>query len=305
MLENKIEFNQEICRAAINTFCDDDLFSNNDNRYEESFFDRRLRPKVLPHLDFSQPFDGMQLTYSSFAANRVLFAMNERDFLMLPEKFKKADLIDFQNFYSDQKASAAGIAMPFLEQYLYSFLQKSVLVSEDWSVGSVRAYCEKFILDSKRVSKSLAADAILQSNNAELAARDFLIQLAPDFLIESSPMARYSSGSFGKLSSELFTIIIDELGYGIFEKKHSTLFENTLKSVGLNPTPHYYWQCYLNGSLLLANYYNMITQNRRYFFRYIGAIFHAETMFIQLCGIWKDALEQILPNIDTAYLKEH
>ena len=25
MLENKIEFNQEICRATINTFCDDDL----------------------------------------------------------------------------------------------------------------------------------------------------------------------------------------------------------------------------------------------------------------------------------------
>jgi len=25
MLENKIEFNQEICCAAINTFCDDDL----------------------------------------------------------------------------------------------------------------------------------------------------------------------------------------------------------------------------------------------------------------------------------------
>lgn len=78
-----------------------------------------------------------------------------------------------------------------------------------------------------------------------------------------------------------------------------------MNSVGINSTPHHYWQYYLNGSLLLANYYNYITRNRRFFFRYIGAIYLAETGFITSCKIWRDALIKALPSLDVRYFDEH
>lgn len=112
-------------------------------------------------------------------------------------------------------------------------------------------------------------------------------------------------GIWEELGSNLFKIIIDELGYGVFSEKHSTLFENTLRSVGLKSQVQYYWQYYLNGSLFLANYYNMITRNKRHIFRYIGAIFLAETSFIKSCSIWRDALKEALPKIDVKYFDEH
>ena len=68
---------------------------------------------------------------------------------------------------------------------------------------------------------------------------------------------------------------------------------------------HRYWQYYLNGSLMLANYYNRITRNRKYIFRYIGAIYFAETGFLTSCRIWRDVLKAALPDLDTRYFDEH
>ncbi|MEN3794656.1 iron-containing redox enzyme family protein [Fulvimarina sp. MAC3] len=296
--------NHDLCRDAILGFCDLPLFHDNEHRYEERFFGRRLRPHVVKHLDFSKPVSMQELPeYTVFAANRILFAMNEVDFLMLPPENLNGP--DFADRYSDEKVAQAYIGMPYLEKYLFSFLDKEIVLSDDWNLRLVEEYFDNFIRESRAVESLPSADAILNSSHPEIAARDFLVQLSPDFLIESSPMARYASGNYGKLSSELFKIIIDELGYGDFQKKHSTLFEETMISAGLSPEPHKYWQYYLNGSLLLANYYNTITRNRRNIFRYIGAIFLAETGFVTSCAIWKNALRKALPNLDVRYFDEH
>lgn len=292
-------------RDAVLAFANSSLFYDDEHRYENEFFGRRLRPHVLKYLDFKTPagVDDL-LNYSAFAANRVLFAMNETDFLMLPTN-GPLNQASFSDFYDDERRAAAAVGIPFLEKYLFSFLQSEVQVSADWTIGRVEEYFTAYTQESRSVETLDSAQAILTSADPANIAKDWLVQLAPDFLIESSPMARYASGNFGKIGTNLFKIIIDELGYGVYEKKHSTLYQNTLRSVGLNDTPHHYWQYYLTSSLMLANYYNMITRNKRHIFRYIGAIFLAETGFITSCRIWRDALVSALPDIDVRYFNEH
>jgi hypothetical protein len=297
--------NHDLCRDAVLSFCDSSLFADNEHRYENSYFGHRLRPHVVKHLNFSKTLQTKELyTYEAFVANRILFAMNEHDFLMLPDT-EHWNEKDFLEFYSEDRAASAHVGMPYLERYLFSFLDDEIVLSNNWYIDSVVEYLTAYAQESKQLTSLPSSEAILSAQSPENAARDWLVQLALDFLIESSPMARYSSGNYGKLSSSLFKIIIDELGYGEFSKKHSTLFEECLCSVNINSTPHYYWQYYLNGSLLLANYYNYITRNRRFFFRYIGAIYLAETGFITSCKIWRDALKKALPSLDVRYFDEH
>lgn len=294
-----------VAHDALLAFSNSPLCYDSEERYEHRFYGRRLRPHVLKHLDFSKPATSDSISsYSAMAANRALFTMNEAEFLYLPTN-ELIDKADFDAFYSNGRRAAAAVAIPYLENYLFSFLSDEVQVSSGWPLNRVREYFEDFAKESKETQNLVSADAILSSANPENAARDWLVQLAPDFLIESSPMARYASGNYGEIGSNLFKIIIDELGYGEFQKKHSTLYESTLSSVGLSNVPHYYWQYYLSSSLLLANYYNMITRNKRNIFRYIGAIYLAETGFITSCRIWRDALKKVLPNLDVRYFNEH
>lgn len=296
--------NEDLCRDAVLGFCDSPLFHDNEHRYEKDYFGRRLRPHVVKYLDFKNAEKQENLlSHSAFAANRILFAMNEVDILMMPASGINEN--HFSERYSAEKMAQAFIGMPYLEKYLFSFLNDEIVLSDNWSMRAIEEYFNTYAHDSRKIKNLPSADAILNSKSPKIAARDWLVQLAPDFLIESSPMARYASGNYGRLSSSLFKIIIDELGYGEFKKKHSTLFEDTMRSAGLDSEPHKYWQYYLNGSLMLANYYNKITRNRRNIFKYIGAIFLAETGFIQSCAIWRDALRQALPDLDVRYFNEH
>jgi hypothetical protein len=295
----------DLGRDAVLTFADSPLFHDNEHRYEESFFGRRLRPHVLKFLDFSTPLSADNLkSYAAFSANRVLFAMNETSFMLLPVRDKLA-WEDFDTFYSEERISAAAIGSAYLERFLFSFLDSEIRLSENWSFAHIKEYFMGYVDETRRTQQSRSASAIANSKDPMTTAKDWLVQLSPDFLLESSPMARYASGNYGGIGSSLFKIIIDELGYGEFHKKHSTIFERLLVSAGLDPSPHHYWQYYLNSSLMLANYYNTLTRNKRNIFKYIGAIFQAETSFITSCRLWANALKAVIPSIDTSYFREH
>ncbi|UQY80514.1 helix-turn-helix transcriptional regulator [Candidatus Hepatincola sp. Av] len=304
--QNNIFKNNNIYKEAVLNFVDSTLFNDTHDRYEEKLFCRKIKPQLLEKLDFSSPLkiNGIS-SFSALYANRVLFAMNDTDFLYLPEDNETLNFDDFTEFYNPARVGSAYIAMPYLENYLFSFLKDEIIISDNWDLKLVEKYFSDYANDIKNIKTSETAEAIRTSKNPKNSAKELLIQLAPDFLIESSPMARYTPGSYGNISSALFKVIIDELGYGDFSKKHSTLFKDTLQSVGLSRTPHKYWQYYLNGSLLLANYYNMITRVKRNIFKYIGAIYLAETTFITSCKIWMDVLKEALPGIDTLYFSEH
>ncbi|KMQ80554.1 hypothetical protein BPMI_04742 [Candidatus Burkholderia pumila] len=86
-------------------------------------------------------------------------------------------------------------------------------------------------------------------------------------------MARNVLGNFSAHQSELFKILIEEYGYGMHEKKHSTIFEEMMRQAGLNATTHHYWQFYTAPSMALTNYFHYISANHQHFFRYLGALF--------------------------------
>jgi mannose-6-phosphate isomerase-like protein (cupin superfamily) len=119
-------------------------------------------------------------------------------------------------------------------------------------------------------------------------------------------MIRNVLGYYGPTQSEWFKIIIDEYGYGVHESKHSRLFEQTMESVGLQSDIHRYWQYYLNGSLLLNNYFHYLGKNHELFFRYVGALYYTESALVDFCRRAAQLLTSALGDgVDVRYFTEH
>jgi Iron-containing redox enzyme len=283
-------------------FADTDEWLSHDNPYR-----RTLRPHVFKHLDFSEPVPWSEiLTYTSLAANRTLLTIYEQDFVLLPEGGMESKRADFAEFYSGRSIALGSVARPWLEHYLFASLEREVSITGRWTAGALETYFRDFITTMRRSSDDKIASAVLGSSNREHAARTFLIQLAGDFLLEASAMARNVLGHHGPLQSELFKIVIDEYGYGVHDAKHSTLFEKLMRTQDLDPRPHAYWQFYLTSSLLLNNYYNRIGRDHSFFFRYLGAIFQAETSFIFSCASWAEMLRSVFgKSAEVQYFLEH
>ena len=281
--------NRELCRDAIRGFSNLPLFKG---RY------------CVQDIDFSVPVTMCELpNYATLAGNRILFAMNELDYLLLPHK--EHEYAAFSSRYSDEKIAQAGMGVPYLEKYLFSFLKKEIQLSDNWCIRSVEEYFSSYSRETRLIETLPSAEVVLNSAVSGISACDWLVQLAPELLTKSSPVARYTSGNYGDISSTVFKVSIKELGYGEHNREQSTLFTDTMTSAGLSAEPHKYWQYYLNGSLLLANYYNSITRNRRHFFKYVGALFQAELGLVASYGIRQDALKKALPELNVRYFDEH
>jgi hypothetical protein len=305
---SKIDIDDDLLfRDCLLQFGDTPLFADTEEWLSlDNPYRRTLRPHVFRYLDFSRPLPRKDiLTYKSLAANRTLLTVYETDFVFLPRGDFSAKRGDFQDFYSQRRKVLGEIIRPRLESFLFDFLDQEIKISGTWNKAALIEYFddyEKTIKDSSMMAMS----AILNSSNREHAAQTFLIQLAGDFLLESSPMSRNILGHYGALQSELFKIVIDEFGYGVHKTKHSTLFEKMMLAVELKPEPHTYWQFYLSSSLLLNNYYNMISRDHSKFFRYIGAIYQAETAFIYSCQQMADMMRTVFgPTIEVEYFLEH
>jgi mannose-6-phosphate isomerase-like protein (cupin superfamily) len=293
---------------ALNQFGGIDLFADTHNWViPDNPYRRPLRPRVLKHLNFDKPMTRDQmLDYTSLAANRVLLTVYETDFVFLPETGFGAKQGDFQTFYGPQTATLGALIRPKLENYLFSFLNDEIQLSGAWTIDAFRSYAEDFISTSLKATGNPAMDAITDSADPVQAAKTFLIQLAGDFLVESSAMARNVPGGYGPLQSELFKVVIDEYGYGVHETKHSTMFEQVMKSVRLDPRPHAYWQFYLTSSLLLNNYFNYLSRSHDKFFRYLGAVLYAETTFVKTCREMADMMWRVFGNgAEVRYFLEH
>lgn len=283
-------------------FVDTEEWLSHDNPYR-----RTLRPHVFKHLDFSKPLRWDELlTYTSLTANRTLLTIYEQDFLLLPRQDLEAKRADYEEFYSGRSAALAAVVRPWLERYVFDALEREVSVTGRWTASALEAYFQDFAASLRRSDDNKAVAAILSSSDREHATKTFLIQLAGDFLLEASAMGRNVLGHYGPLQSALFKIVIDEYGYGVHETKHSTLFERLLCAYGLDPRPHTYWQFYLTSSLALNNYYNWISRDHSKFFRYVGAIFQAETAFIHSCAQVAEALRAVFgPTAEVQYFLEH
>lgn len=305
----KVDVNDlDFFRDCLLQFGDSKLFADTEEWLSpDNPFRRTLRPHVFKYLDFSTPLPREEiLTYASLAANRTLLTAYEMDFVLLPRHDFESKRADFEEFYDPRRKVLAEIIRPRLEEFTLGFLDDEVKVSGDWTIDALETYFFSYVEEVRRNEPIPSMQAILNSANREHAAKTFLIQLAGDFLLESSPMARNVLGHFGPLQSELFKVVIDEFGYGLHRTKHSTLFERLMESVGLDSTPHAYWQFYLTSSLLQNNYYNYISKDHRRFFRYLGAVLQAETAFVGSCDQMAQMMRTVFgDDAEVGYFLEH
>lgn len=252
-----------------------------------------------------------QASNSALSTHRMLLNIYEADSVFLPDTGYPEFWEDFQDFYSAQNTASAEAIRDGLERKAFSFLDTEIDVSGPWTMETTVEFLEEF-LATQREKRGQAVEThpvlatIMNSRDPERCARHYLVQLAPDFLSEASAMARVAPGSYGELQSAIFNILIDEYGASVHTNKHSTLFENTLVSVGLSPHIHTYWQFYHATSLCLTNYFHFVTKNKRHFFRYIGALFYTEASLVNTTKKQSEMLRHIFgDSVDTKYFDEH
>ncbi|MGR5912140.1 hypothetical protein ACT7DG_13785 [Bacillus cereus] len=77
--------------------------------------------------------------------------------------------------------AAVGVAIPYLENYLFSFLNDEIKVSDNWNLKLVEDYFNDYINSMYDQKTMDSAESIKNSIDKKNAAQDWLLQLAPDF----------------------------------------------------------------------------------------------------------------------------
>lgn len=294
--------------SLINEYVNNDIFAPRDDNlfFCDNPYRRQLLPGSLKSLDFSGVLPVSQLlSYRSLAARRILNTIYEADFVLLPKASWQYKHDDFSRFYDLNKCKLGESIRHALEEFCFGFLEREIEVSGGWDEDSLLAFVDSLRLD-KPSEATCGEKAVLNSPDPRRAARMWLLQFAPDALSEASSMIRNLLGSFGPAQANWFKVVIDEYGYGVYDRKHSRPFEEALVSVGLRPDLHYYWQYYLASSLLMSNYFQYLGKNHRFVFRYLGAQYYFETVGIP----WSERGGEILSEafkgqVDIEYFQEH
>lgn len=297
----------EATKELIDLYAARPLFDNTpewiirDNPYR-----RPVNSKAVQQLDFSKPLTKSEvLGASALAAHRMLLNAYETDLIFLPETNFAAKKNDFDSYYSNDNKLLGELIRPTLEAHVFSFLKDEINITGKWSVEALKSYLQT-IVASHEQSELEICNVVLSSADPERACRTLLIQMAGDFLSEASASSRNILGKYGDIQSEFFKIVIDDYGYGVHPAKHSTLYENTLSTCGLMSDVHAYWHFYLPSSLAINNYYHYVSRDHSKYFRALGAIAWAETMFSHSCREISKMLRTVFgKKVDTYYFDEH
>ncbi len=269
-------------------------------------FRRPVDSRAIQLLDFSTPLDRSGvLGASALAAHRMLLNIYETDLIFLPGTDFATKRKDFSSYYSNENKLLGELVRPILEAHVFSFLDDEIDVTGKWSVEALKSYLHSVVNKHEQSELEICAK-VLSSSDPKRASRELLIQVAGDFLSEASASSRNILGKYGEIQSEFFKIVIDDYGYGVHPAKHSTLFENTLATCDLLSDVHAYWQFYLSSSLAINNYYHYVSRDHSKYFRAIGAIAVAETMFSHTCRQISKMLRTVFGKaVDTYYFDEH
>ena len=242
---------------------------------------------------------------SALMAQRFLATIYEADLLFLPAANFARLRGDFELFYADATRLAGERIRPALERHVFGFLEEEIEVTGLWTREAMAAFFQARLIEAEEADGPIVK-AILGAKNTRAAAEQLLAQLASDYLTEASAMARNTLGNWGVPQSSLFKVLIDEYGYGVHEAKHSSLFSNTLQSVGLSGEPHAYWQFTLPSSLALLNYFHLVARNHTNIFRYAGAVYYTEATLAAASRAQSVMLKKIFgEKVDTRYFDEH
>lgn len=267
---------------------------------------RPLDADRLAALQWDRPLtEDRAASDEALMAHRLLMNVYESDTLFLPEDGMAARQQDFAAFYDPATRLAADIARPAVERYAFDFLDTSVQVTGAWDLDAVEAHVTAAI-DAAVTAESPVLREIDESPDPARATEIMIAQMALDGLTEATAMSQNLGGAYGPEQSELFKIFVDEFGYGVFDAKHSTLFGEMARSVGMTAAPHSYWFFYLPTWITSNNYFYSVTTNRLGFFRYVGAMTLLEATFAPWFAAMSRRLKAVYGDaVDTRYCDEH
>lgn len=269
-------------------------------------YHRPLDAERLANIDWSSLLAADDyISDPSLVGNRLLMNIYESDVLFLPAAGLAGQEREFTSFYDSRGRTHCETIRPGVESFLFDGLSDSVKVSGRWDCDALEAHVHAAIEEAVRGDRPVLR-AIEEAVDPRRAAEMMIAQMALDGLTEATAMSQNLGGAYGVEQSELFKIFVDEFGYGVFTAKHSTLFADLCRSVGMSDEPHRYWFYYLPTWIAGNNYFYKVTRNRTEFFRYIGGMAFLEATFAPsfaamaktLRGVYGDA-------IDTRYCDEH
>lgn len=298
-------------KELIKEYLSNEAFKSNFDRmiYPETPYIRPCRPQDLEFIfDSYLNLNHRELDINSNTGlfiNRVLLNIYEQSSIFIPNT-NKFSLDKFINFYNKDNIDVGNKVKGFVEERVFGFLENEINIGNtNWTIKNFTEYTKK-ILDQIKMSESKVHETIKNHNNPKDSIKFYFIQFASDFLSEASAMSKNIAGNFGKEISELFKILIDEYGYGVHDKKHSTIYEKLLEDCDLDSSIHYYWQFYLPSSLMLTNYFYYISTNHRYFFRYLGALYFSEASLQFITKKQSELTKEVFGNeFNTLYFDEH
>eukprot|EP00775_Hariotina_reticulata_P005862 gene5862-6103_t len=95
---------------------------------------------------------------------------------------------------------------------------------------------------------------------------------ALDGLVEASRQSRVCAGVANEVACTIFRVLMEEYGTGRLSRKHSTFYQKMMQELGLSTRPEAYldqvpWQY-----LAAANHNFLLTERRRHYLRYAGAL---------------------------------
>ncbi|WP_420412407.1 iron-containing redox enzyme family protein [Roseibium sp.] len=261
---------------------------------------------VLPEYDLridsipSEQSDNIELYH--LVLHQVLFRCYQGRYVLLP-KVQETSMEEF-NAYHDLR-ERCGFSN------LQSSIEKKLITPE---IGTAYELVERlsFLEFLSDVSSELDMNAenefitFLENNERRKDYyRNFLLQSSSDLLAEASASALGVVGDYGPAQSVLFRVLIDEFGYGSFEKKHSSLFRSTLEGFHLSTNYNHYWYLFDINTFKLHNFIHHLFQNPRNFFLQLGFLIYAESSYQKSTKQNYLYLKRHHPEVDSTYFAEH
>ncbi|GAA4182244.1 hypothetical protein GCM10022252_07830 [Streptosporangium oxazolinicum] len=269
-------------------------------------YHRPLDADRLSRIKWDQPLteEGL-LSDESLVANRLLMNIYESDALFLPSDGLSGKEKQFTEFYGRKARLHSDLVRPAVESYVFDSLGSDVQINGRWDCDALESHVLAAIDEAVNGDRP-ALRAIEEAADPRRAAEIMIAQMALDGLTEATAMSQNLGGAYGLEQSEVFKIFIDEFGYGVFDAKHSTLFVELCRSVGMNTEPHHYWFYYLPSWIAGNNYFYKVTKNRAQFFRYIGGMAFLEATFAPSFAAMTKTFRAVYGDqIDTRYFDEH
>lgn len=167
------------------------------------------------------------------------------------------------------------------------------------------AYAETLIPQLRAADEPAFLEFLRRTDQRSHHYRDFLIQSSADLLAEASASSLGVIGAFGAPQSALFRILIDEFGYGVHERKHSTLYQAVMRGFDLDDRYNAYAPTFDTATLELHNAIHYLFQNPRNFFLQVGFLLFAETAYQRSTQAHFRYLREFHPEVDARYFGEH